>query len=96
MISEQPHSTENLILNSENSPSPITNPQSTTNAPLIALNIATQINEKLTPSTFPQWRAQFEALLIGYNLIDYVTGDNPCPSPNASSVSSLQKSHWIR
>ncbi|GMY30384.1 CCHC-type integrase [Fagus crenata] len=96
MVSEQPHSTKSSILNSENSPSPITNPQSTTNVPLIALNIATQINEKLTPSTFPQWRAQFEALLIGYNLIDYVTGDNSCPSPNASSVSSLQKSHWVR
>jgi hypothetical protein len=87
------HSTENLIPNLENFPSPITNPQSTTDVPLIALNIAAQINEKLTPSTFPQWRAWFEALLIGYNLIDYVTGNKPCPSPNDFSVSSLQKSH---
>ena len=78
MVSEL-HSTENLIPNPENSLPPITNPHSTTEAPLIALNIAIQINEKLTPSTFPQWRAQFEALLIGYNLIDYVTGDKPCP-----------------
>ena len=38
---------------------------SAANKPLIALNIPTQINEKLTSSTFPQWRAQFEALLIG-------------------------------
>jgi len=47
------HSTENLILNLDNFLLPITNPQSSTEAPLIALNIATQINEKLTPSTFP-------------------------------------------
>jgi hypothetical protein len=95
MVSEH-HSTENLIPNPENFLSPIINPHSTTEAPLIALNIATQINEKLTPSTFPQWRAQFETLLIGYNLIDYVTGDKPCPLQNNSSVSSLQKSHWVK
>jgi hypothetical protein len=85
-----------LIPNPENFLSPITNPHSTTEAPLIALNIATQMNEKLTPSTFPQWRAQFETLLIGYNLIDYVTGDKPCPLQNNSYVSSLKKSHWVR
>jgi len=95
MVSEH-HSTENLIPNLENFLSPITNPHSTTEAPLIALNIATQINEKLTPSTFPQWHVQFEALLIGYNLIDYVTSDKPCPLHNNSSVSSLQKSDWVR
>ena len=95
MVSEH-HSTENLIPNPENFLPPITNPHSTTEAPLIALNIATQINEKLTPSTFPQCRAQFEALLIGYNLIDYVTDDKPCPLQDNSSISSLQKSHWVK
>jgi len=95
MVSEL-HSTENLIPNLDNFLPPITNLQSTTEAPLIALNIATQINEKLTPSTFPQWRAQFEALLIGYNLINYVTGYKPCPLQDNSSVSSLHKSHWVR
>jgi hypothetical protein len=90
------HSTENLIPNPDNFLPPIINQQSTTEAPLIALNITTQINEKLTPSTFPQWRAQFEAFLIGYNLIDYVTDDKPCPLQDNSFVSSLQKSHWVR
>ncbi|RVW19000.1 Retrovirus-related Pol polyprotein from transposon RE1 [Vitis vinifera] len=46
---------------------------STTDSPIITINASTTINEKLTPSTFPQWRAQFEALLIGYDLIDFVT-----------------------
>ncbi|WKA00424.1 hypothetical protein VitviT2T_018778 [Vitis vinifera] len=46
----------------------------TTDSPIITINATTTINEKLTPSTFPQWRAQFEALLIGYDLIDFVTG----------------------
>ncbi|KAL6340910.1 hypothetical protein AAG906_032021 [Vitis piasezkii] len=40
-------------------------------------NITAQINEKLTPSSFPQWRARFEALLIGYDLMDYVLGESP-------------------
>jgi len=53
MVSEH-QSTENLIPNPENFLPPITNLHSTTEAPLIALHIATQINEKLTPSTFPQ------------------------------------------
>jgi hypothetical protein len=34
-----------------------TQPLSAADKPLIALNITAQINEKLTPSTFPQWRA---------------------------------------
>ena len=63
---------------------------------MIAFNISAQINEKLTPSTFPQWRAQFEALLIGYDLLDYVTGDHPCPLANNTSIFSSHKSHWVR
>ncbi|KAF5455151.1 hypothetical protein F2P56_024756, partial [Juglans regia] len=53
------------------------------------------INEKLTPSTFPQWHAQFEALLISYDLLDYVTGDSQCPTHVGSSTSALQKTHWF-
>ena len=67
---------------------PISTPPSLTNIPLIALNISAQINEKLTPSTFPQWCAQFEALLIAYNLLDYVIGDNPPPPLSDSSTTN--------
>lgn len=40
----------------------------------------TIINEKLTLATFPQWLAQFEVLLIGCNLINFVIGTHPCPA----------------
>ncbi|KAF8393130.1 hypothetical protein HHK36_021371 [Tetracentron sinense] len=66
--------------------------------PIITINAATTINEKLTPSTFPQWRAQFEALLIGYDLMDFVTGNLQCPAIDAqqSATSKAANSRWIR
>ena len=68
---------------------------STIDSPIITINAATTINEKLTPSTFPQWRAQFEALLIGYDLIDFVTGVKKCPAIDAtnSATSKAANSH---
>lgn len=62
---------------------------------LIALNITDQINKKLTPSMSPQWRAQFEALLLCYDLLDYVNGVFQCPSPVGRSSSDLNKTHWV-
>ena len=73
-----------------------TQPPSAADKPLIALNITTQINEKLTPSTFPQWRAQFEALLIGYDLLNYVEGTLRCPFFAATHADELHKNHWVR
>ena len=58
---------------------------STTDSPIITINVATTINKKLTPSTFPQWKAQFEALLIGYDLIDFVTSVKKCPAIDATN-----------
>ena len=69
---------------------------SAVNKPLIALNITTQINEKLTPSTFSQWCAQFEALIIGYDLLNYVEGTIRCPSSAATPTDELHKTHWVR
>jgi len=73
-----------------------TQPSSTVDKPLIAFNITAQINEKLTPSTFPQWRAQFEALLIGYDLLDYVEGTLLCPSSSDTATDELCKLYWVR
>ncbi|XP_012854081.1 PREDICTED: uncharacterized protein LOC105973593 [Erythranthe guttata] len=83
---------------SDQTPTFTLNPQSSsaTEKQLIAFNITAQINEKLTPSTFPQWRAQFEALLIGYDLIDYVEGTFLCPSSTGAAADLLRKNHWIR
>ena len=93
MVSGASPSNENPILTTHH---PVSTPTSPIETLLIAFNISTQINEKLTPSTFPQWHAQFEALLIGYDLLDFVTGDHPCPSANNTSTFSSHKSHWIR
>ena len=73
-----------------------TQPPSVTNKSLTALNITAQINEKLTPTTFSQWRARFEALLIGYNLLDYVQGTLWCPSSAGTVADELRKTHWVR
>jgi hypothetical protein len=74
MVSEHHLSNENLI------PMSFANqPTSSPELSLVFFNITTQINEKLTPSSFPQWRAQFVALLIGYDLLDYVNGESQCP-----------------
>ena len=72
-----------------------TQPPSVANKSLIALNITAQINEKLTPTTFPQWCAQFEALLIGYDLLDYVQGTLWCPSSAGTAADELRKTHWV-
>ncbi|KAF5479314.1 hypothetical protein F2P56_000147 [Juglans regia] len=66
--------------------------------PIITINSATTINEKLTASTFPQWRAQFEALFIGYDLMNFVTGDLPCLAIDAenSAASKAANYRWIR
>jgi hypothetical protein len=88
IMSSSSHQSQNL--------SPNTFPSSEFGKSLIALNITAQINKKLTPSTFPQWRAQFEALLIGYDLLDYVNGDIACPSTDLNSSANPNKTHWVR
>ncbi len=101
MVSDEPISNEPMIListmSSSSSENPTltlnTQPSSATDKSLIALNITAQINEKLTPSTFPQWRAQFEALLIGYDLLDFVEGTILCPSSTGTTADDLRKTH---
>ncbi|GFS40217.1 hypothetical protein Acr_00g0067230 [Actinidia rufa] len=104
MVLEEPISNEppiqvtTMSSSSEQNPNFNFNTQlpSTTDKPLITLNITAQINEKLTPSTFPQWRAQFEALLIDYDLLDYVEGTLQYPSSAGIAADELRKTHWVR
>ncbi|KAF5451225.1 hypothetical protein F2P56_026345 [Juglans regia] len=104
MVSEEPPSNESPIrvttVSSSSDQNPNfnlnTQPPSAAEKPLIALNITAQINEKLTPSTFPQWCAQFEALLIGYDLLDYAEGTLRCPTSAGTAADELRKIHWIR
>ncbi|KAF5471719.1 hypothetical protein F2P56_008492 [Juglans regia] len=102
MVSEEPVSNESPIpiftmssSSAQNTQNLNTHPISSTEIPLIALNITTQINQKLTPSTFPQWRAQFEALIIDYDQLDYVTDISQCPNLDNNSFSAFQKTHWV-
>ena len=62
---------------------------------IITLNATTTINKKITPSTFPQWRAQFETLLIGYDLIDFFTNVKKCRVIDIidSTTSRTENSH---
>ncbi|GMY19295.1 Retrovirus-related Pol polyprotein from transposon RE2 [Fagus crenata] len=104
MVSDEPISNEPTIptstMSSSSSENPTltlnTQPSSALDKSLIALNITAQINEKLTPSTFPQWCAQFEALLIGYDLLDYVEGTFLCPSSTGNTADELCKTHRVR
>lgn len=69
----------------------------TSYSPIITINATTTINEKLIPITFPQWRAQFEALLIGYDLIDFVTENHTYPiieATNPITSKAVVNSHW--
>jgi hypothetical protein len=88
IMSSSSHQSQNL--------SPNTLPSFESGKSLIALNITAQIKEKLTLPTFPQRRAQFEALLIGYNLLDYINDDIPYPPTDLSSFANPNKTHWVR
>ncbi|KAF5471721.1 hypothetical protein F2P56_008494 [Juglans regia] len=103
MVSEEPVSNESSIpiftmssSSAQNAQNLNTHLASSTEIPLITLNITTQINQKLTPSTFSQWRAQFEALLKRYDLLDYVIDISQCPNLDNNLVSALQKTHWVQ
>ncbi|XP_011038119.1 PREDICTED: uncharacterized protein LOC105135102 [Populus euphratica] len=52
----------------------ISNPAIITPNSLIAINAAAQLPLKLTPINYLTWHAQFNALLIGYDLLQYVDG----------------------
>ncbi|KAK9266874.1 hypothetical protein L1049_027133 [Liquidambar formosana] len=46
---------------------------------LISINAAAQLPLKLTSMNYPSWRAQFNALLFGYDLMGYMDGSQSCP-----------------
>ncbi|CAL2238106.1 unnamed protein product [Prunus armeniaca] len=70
----------------------ITNTNSNTISSLITINAAAQLPVKLTPTNYPSWRAQFNALLIGYDLLGYVDGSSTCPPDTPAAPRAL----WIR
>jgi hypothetical protein len=76
MVSEPPRSHEHsspifMAETQENAATTtvVTNPAITAPNSLIAINAAAQLPLKLTPINYLTWRAQFNALLIGYDLL---------------------------
>ena len=70
------------------------------NSSLISINTTTQISIKLTSSNYTSWRFQFHAILIGYDLMGFIDGSNPCPSPTITTETDNKPnpdySLWIR
>lgn len=51
------------------------------NLNLVVIIVATQAPLKLTKITYFSWKKQFDTLLIGYDLYDFIDGSLPCPLP---------------
>ena len=67
---------------------------------IISINVAAQAPLKLTATNDSSWKAQFNTLLIGYDLYGFVDGSYPCP-PNRMANDAPTKlnpeySYWIR
>ncbi|XP_042983293.1 uncharacterized protein LOC122312696 [Carya illinoinensis] len=66
---------------SSNVPVVTTPPTSSTEQQqLISVHADTQLPLKLTPTSYPSWRAQFVTLLIGYDLMGFIDSTHCCPS----------------
>lgn len=58
----------------------LANMSSNTKDTLISIN-GSSLPIKLTPTNYSSWRAQFNALLLGYDLVGYIDGTLSCPLP---------------
>ena len=59
---------------------PVTSKPSLSQKSLISLNVTAQAPLKLTSTNYFSWKAQFDALLLGYDLYGYIDGTLSCPS----------------
>ncbi|GFY82736.1 hypothetical protein Acr_02g0009760 [Actinidia rufa] len=104
MVSEQPRSHEHSDLapvsmaeNSQiNSASVVSNPAIAAPNSLIAINAAAKLPLKLTPINYLTWRAQFNALLTGYDLMRYVDGFYSEPPKILNKASNPAHLLWLR
>jgi hypothetical protein len=63
----------------------------------VAINATQHITTRLTPTNYPSWHAQFESLLLGYNLYGYIDGTLTCPSStNPDATPTAAYTHWFR
>ena len=62
----------------------------------VAINATQQITTRLTPTYYPSWHAQFESLLLGYNLYGYIDGTLTCPSSlTLDAAPTAPYTHWF-
>ena len=80
----------------ENPAAVMTNPTITAPTSLISINAAAQLPLKLTSANYLTWRAQFNALLIGYDLMRYVDGSYPEPPKLLLNAPNPAYMLWIR
>jgi hypothetical protein len=103
MVSEPPRSHEHsspifMAETQENAATAtfVTNPAITAPNSLIAINAAAQLPLKLTPINYLTWRAQFNALLIGYDLLRYVDGSYQEPPKRLHDAPNPAHMFWVR
>jgi hypothetical protein len=80
----------------KNAATVVSNPTITAPNSLIAINAATQLPLKLTPINYLTWRAQFNALLIGYDLLRYVDGSYLEPPKLLHDAPNPAHMFWVR
>ena len=83
----------------ENTPTSVTivsNPAIAAQNSLTAINATTQLPLKLTPTNYLTWRAQFNALLIGYDLMPCVDGTLSEPQKTLNNAPNPAYTFWLR
>ncbi|OMO85946.1 hypothetical protein COLO4_21367 [Corchorus olitorius] len=72
----------------------------TENTSPVAINASAQLPLKLTLKNFVSWRAQFDALLMGFNLEGYVEGTTQPPpkeiQKDGKTVSNPDYNFWLQ
>ncbi|RVW15534.1 hypothetical protein VitviT2T_023207 [Vitis vinifera] len=68
---------------------------------IISINATAQLPIKLNNNNFPSWKAQFDALLYGYDLMGFLDGTKTCPSKeiiaeDGTTVSNPNFAIWTR
>ena len=68
---------------------------------IISINATAQLPIKLNNNNFPSWKAQFDALLYGYDLMGFLDGNKTCPSKeiiaeDGTTVSNPDFVIWTR
>ncbi|XP_012852928.1 PREDICTED: uncharacterized protein LOC105972513 [Erythranthe guttata] len=90
-----PTSSENV---STTTPTILSTPESFNT--IIIINTAIQIPLKLTSTNYTSWKFQFHPLLVGFDLLGFIDGTKPCPSPFLSTtegeIHNPNYSFWIR